>query len=145
MFARFVLHLRSVNSKNPMLKFSLSTCFVFCVSIAQAQFSYPDSSWFEANKIYLKIGINQDGIYRLSGIEITQAGLPSLTNLQLIHHGRVVAIKTVGETNGQLTADGYVEFYAEKTRVRSTRSFIILKKKGPTLIKVCFPTRLHIF
>jgi Peptidase family C25 len=74
------------------------------------------NEWIDYKKGYLKIEISTDGIYRISYDELKSAGLLSLKNLKMVHHGIEVKIKSFLESDGELKPGGYIEFYAEKNK-----------------------------
>ena len=86
-------------------------------SLAQFRFG---NEWIVPAQPYVKIGIVEDGIYRISYAELLNAGFAIETinpkNIQLFHHGRELAIEIIGEADGHFDASDFIEFYAEKNK-----------------------------
>lgn len=81
---------------------------------AQRQFG---NEWMQTGQKYLKVSVNQPGIYRL-GFDDIKAADPSFlqtnpANWQLFFRGEPVAIRIVGQQDGVFNAQDYVEFYGE--------------------------------
>jgi len=72
--------------------------------------------WIDYDRSYLKFTISEDGVYRVSGAELQQAGfdLSQFTGqeLQLVHWGKQVPIYL--SSNGQFGPDDYLEFVGRK-------------------------------
>ncbi|MCP9770144.1 T9SS C-terminal target domain-containing protein [Lacihabitans sp. LS3-19] len=90
--------------------------FIFLYSQVILGQTFIGNEWIDYSKPYLKLEIKEDGIYRLSYKEIKDAGFTSFKNLSIVHHGKVITIKTIGEQNGVLSETGFLEFYAEKNK-----------------------------
>ncbi|WP_338793867.1 C25 family cysteine peptidase [Bernardetia sp. MNP-M8] len=90
---------------------------------ANAQLYFPPSDfsqymdWIDYDKVYYKITVNEDGIYRINFQELVDAGIPVSLNpsrLQMYYHGKEIPIKVEGEIDGRLDSLDYVEFYGKK-------------------------------
>ena len=72
----------------------------------------------------IKIKINEDGVYRLTGADLQMAGLPLNSidpqNLELYNKGRAVPVFVAGARDGKLEANDYLEFYGEFNRGENT-------------------------
>ncbi|PIY12894.1 MAG: hypothetical protein COZ18_01020 [Flexibacter sp. CG_4_10_14_3_um_filter_32_15] len=102
--------------------FALGILFSFS-NQAKAQLYFPPADfsqymdWIDYDKVYYRITINEDGIYRLGFQELVDAGIPisiSPTRLQIYYHGQEIPIRVEGETDGRLDSLDYVEFYAKQ-------------------------------
>ena len=84
------------------------------VTTAQNRFG---NEWIKSGQNYLKLSINQAGIYRVDYEAIKTADASLLqTNpaaWQLFFRGQEVAIRVVGQQDGIFDAQDYVEFYGE--------------------------------
>jgi hypothetical protein len=77
-----------------------------------------------------KIGVDRDGLYRLSYADLQAAGMPVDTvdprTFRLSSQGRDVAINVAGEADGSFDPDDTVLFYGEQLRTRAVSDTIIL-------------------
>jgi hypothetical protein len=108
----FVIFEKKTSMRLIQLLFVLNIGLNFS-ALAQSQNT---SLWIDFNKSYLKVEVEKDGVYRISFEELSKSGLSRFTNLGLWYHGKPMAIKTVGEVNGELKAGGYIEFFGEKNK-----------------------------
>ncbi len=87
----------------------------------------------EAFKVY----VAQEGIYRLTYDQLSAAGVPvdSLDprTLQLFSNGQEVAIRVVGEADGQFNPADYVLFYGQGIRHKYTEDNVYWLTYGQTL------------
>ena len=71
------------------------------------------NEWIDYDKTYIKITLEQDGIYRVSRDELISAGVPlgqyDLTNLVMYHVGKSVPFYSD-------PAGNYIEFFGERNR-----------------------------
>lgn len=76
------------------------------------------NEWIDYSKTYFKIKIATDGIYRVSGQVLNNAGFPVAqvqgSQLRLYRMGKEVPIFT--STDGAITQQDYIEFLGEKNR-----------------------------
>jgi len=74
--------------------------------------------WVDYDKTYYKIKLAEDGIYRVTGAELQEAGVTlseiSGDELQLYHFGEQVPIRV--STSGQLGDQDFIDFYGKKNR-----------------------------
>jgi Peptidase family C25/Secretion system C-terminal sorting domain len=89
--------------------------FFWCkISLAQQRFA---NEWIQPNQEYLKITINESGVYRITGAELEDAGWNLATinsfNLQLFHHGKEIELLLSNYTNPLKSTD-FIEFFADK-------------------------------
>ena len=99
----------------PCLLYSLLFISILPVK-AQLTNSDPDPTrWINYSQTYYKIPIAQTGLYRLTAIELQQAGVPvsqiDPTTIQLVHRGIEQAIYVEGEADGHFDATDFLEFY----------------------------------
>ncbi|GAB3780506.1 hypothetical protein GCM10028818_32840 [Spirosoma horti] len=75
------------------------------------------NEWIQASQKYLKLSVNQAGIYRVSYDDIKAADasllLANPINWQLFFRGQEIAIRVVGQQDGVFGAQDYIEFYGE--------------------------------
>ncbi len=75
------------------------------------------NEWIKPNQPYLKISINQAGIYRLTYQDIKNADAAFLqsnpVHWQLFFRGKEVAIRIVNVQNGIFGEQDYIEYYGE--------------------------------
>ena len=107
-----------------MNKLILSTFimfFTFSVSYSQmtenGQTLY-GYEWINYDQTYIKMTVEQDGVYRVGKDELVAAGLPSnnigISELKLFHNGQLVPIFVSG--NGLFQGGDFIEFYGKKNR-----------------------------
>ncbi len=77
-----------------------------------------DNSWIDFNAEYIKIGVEEDGIYQLRPSDFSTLGLSTyitIPSLKMHHDGTLypIFIKDADE-NGYFDGNDYLEFYAEK-------------------------------
>ncbi len=74
--------------------------------------------WIDFSKEYLKIGIAEDGIYRLSKKDLTNFGVPAGSvdpkTYKVFLKGNEIPIYVEGEDNGIMEDDEFIEFYGHK-------------------------------
>ncbi|GAB2545408.1 putative type IX secretion system sortase PorU2 [Spirosoma aerophilum] len=82
--------------------------------LAQSRFG---NEWIKPGQSYLKVSVNQAGIYRLGYADIKAADasflLTNPARWQLFFRGQEVAIRVVGQQDGVFDAQDYIEFYGE--------------------------------
>ena len=76
------------------------------------------NEWINYDQQYIKILVAEDGLYRVSGQELSDAGVPTATvngsAFQLFHNGVEVPVRV--STNDIFSPDDFLEFYGEKNR-----------------------------
>lgn len=73
--------------------------------------------WVDYDKVYYKVIVNEDGIYRIGFQELIDAGIPISINparLQMYYHGKEIPIRVEGESDGRLDSLDYIEFYGKE-------------------------------
>ncbi|WP_020607020.1 C25 family cysteine peptidase [Spirosoma spitsbergense] len=75
------------------------------------------NEWITPGAQYLKLSVNQTGIYRLNVEDINKADATFLqtnpVNWQVFFRGKEVAIRIVGQQDGVFGNQDYIEFYGE--------------------------------
>ena len=96
--------------KTLRVHFFLLLSLIFSTA-AKAQFN---NSWIDYSKTYYKFKIGQDGLYRISGSVLRQAGLSGVpvTQFQLWRNGQEVPLFT-SISAGVLTDSDFIEFYGQ--------------------------------
>ncbi|NJL15288.1 MAG: hypothetical protein HC913_21295 [Microscillaceae bacterium] len=90
----------------------------FCLWVYSLGFSpawsQNTTAWIDFNQTYFKIKITQEGLYQIKAPTLSQAGLGGIDprTLQLFRKGQEQAIRVVGEEDGSLDANDFLEFYA---------------------------------
>ncbi len=97
-------------SKLFLLYFTLITAY----SNAQSKIG---NEWINKDFTYFKIKINTNGVYRINYSELKAAGMDidniNPKNLQMVHHGKNMAVWVEGESDGKFNTTDFIEFYAE--------------------------------
>jgi hypothetical protein len=90
--------------------------FLWVGASAQSQTPY-GNEWIHPTQSYLRLGIVQDGWYRLNTADLKQQGIDPATispqSLQLYRRGQEVAIQVQGQTDGRWDTADYLEFYGQ--------------------------------
>lgn len=98
--------------------FIIGCCLLWSVSSGQGP-----APWAEPGRMYFKIPVAADGIYRVTFEQLTQAGFPAGTSdpafIQLYHRGLEQAIYVEGEADNVFNAGDYIEFYGRRNDGRS--------------------------
>ena len=90
----------------------LLTVFLLAPVSAAAQPSF-DASWYDTDQPHVKISVAEDGVYRVTGADLQQAGLPlseiDPATLRLLENGRPIPLQYEGdEGDGVQPGDGLV-------------------------------------
>ncbi len=89
-------------------------CLTLLVSIGQP-FGH---EWIDFNQTYYRIRLINDGIYRLSQSDLTNAGIPITSidprRIQLFHRGIEQAIVIEGQQDGSFDPSDFIEFYGQR-------------------------------
>ncbi|HHS95356.1 MAG TPA: hypothetical protein ENJ45_02110, partial [Phaeodactylibacter sp.] len=107
-------------SKNYLL--ALSLLFLPFLLLAQMTINGNiryGNEWINYEQNYVKISLNEDGIYELSYEELQNAGVfsgtaPTGANLQVFYMGEEIPIQV--SNNGNLSSGDYIRFYGKKNR-----------------------------
>jgi len=82
---------------------------------ARAQFG---NEWIQYNQLYFKVGVAQDGVYRITYADLQSAGFPvgsvDPRRLQLFHRGTEQAIYVHGQDDAVFNPDDYIEFFGKR-------------------------------
>jgi len=88
---------------------------IVCFSFAHNSFSQNNYNWITPNKTYLKLFINEDGIYRISRTDFVNAGINTGTinprTVKVLYKGEEIPIFFQGEDDGVFDASDYFDFY----------------------------------
>lgn len=75
-------------------------------------------NWIDYNSSYLKIGVGQDGIYRINKSDLISFGMPVSVidprTLKLFESGKEVKINVKGEDDGVFDDNDYIEFWGKR-------------------------------
>lgn len=81
-------------------------------------------NWITPNKIYLKLYVNSDGIYRINKTDFTNAGINTASinprTVKLLYKGQQQPIFFQGEDDGVFDDNDYFDFYGKRNRGGST-------------------------
>ncbi len=76
------------------------------------------NEWIRPGQSYLRLGVIQDGWYRLKASDLQKIGVDPATiapqSLQLYRRGQQVPIQVKGQENGRLDSTDYLEFYGQR-------------------------------
>ncbi len=108
---------------------------IICFSLADSSFSQNNYNWITPNKTYLKLYINEDGIYRINSTDFTNAGInPGSVvprTVKVYYKGSEIPIFFQGEEDGSFDAADYFDFYGVRnaggpTKHRDANSNIVI-------------------
>ena len=98
-------------------------CFIqasFLSSSVLAQDTVYDDSWYTGQSNFIKIAVTQDGVYRMTGAELAQAGLSisqvNPENIRLLKNGAEVPIWIEGNNPTLLEGSDAIVFVGEQNR-----------------------------
>ena len=90
---------------------------LFGFSLSNFSFAQ-DSPWFRYDLTYYKIQTATTGIYRIPASKLTVLGIPlkriDPRYLRLYHRGKEVAVWVVGEQDGRLDSEDYLDFLGKR-------------------------------
>ncbi len=76
------------------------------------------NEWINFDQSYFKIPVAEDGMYRITGSELEEAGIPISdidgSNFQMFHNGQAYPIYL--STSSTLSESDFIEFYGQKNR-----------------------------
>ena len=88
-------------------------------SVAQAQEDPYDPSWYDPSRTYVKVAVVEDGVYQVTGADLTALGLSISSiaprNLKLYKNGTEIPLWYTGEGNA-LTPDAKIYFVGERNQ-----------------------------
>lgn len=92
--------------------------------------------WITPNKTYLKLHVADDGMYRITSNEFTQAGInPTIIDprtVKLYYKGIELPIYFEGEQDGSFDPNDYFDFYGTRNRGGLTNTYVA--GFGPTAL-----------
>ena len=88
----------------------ISVVGVLFILLANNLYAQYGNEWIEADKSYYKIQVVEDGLYRVTATELSNAGVPisniATSRYQLFHHGKEVAIQVFDDNgDGKISKD----------------------------------------
>jgi hypothetical protein len=88
------------------------------IIIAFSVFGQTGQEWINFSQSYYKIPVAKNGIYRLTYLDLQNAGLPigsiDPQTIQIFHRGIEQAIYIEGEDDAQLNPVDFIEFYGKE-------------------------------
>lgn len=105
-----------------LLLLSGLACLTPVLGWAQVGGNY-DASWYDSEAPYVRIGVTEDGVYRV-GAEAVSSALPEGTDLlgidpatiRLIENGTEIPIEVTGAQDGTLDAEDAITFVGRRNR-----------------------------
>lgn len=95
----------------------LLTAWLLFIGLTASAQALPGNEWIQADQLYLKLTVNQTGVYRISYSDIRNGDASFLktnpASWQLFFRGKEVAMRMSGEQEGVFTDQSYIEFYGE--------------------------------
>lgn len=94
----------------------LKTLLAFAVTLLLANQSQSQNySWITPNKTYLKLYVADDGVYRISRTDFTNAGINTSgidpRTVKVYNKGNQIPVFFQGESDGVFDANDYLDFY----------------------------------
>src|SRR4030095_2061871 len=93
-------------------------------------------NWITPNKTYLKLYVADDGIYRITRNEFTQAGINTSNidprTVKIYYKGQEIPVYFFGEQDGVFDPNDYIDFYGMRNYGGITNTY--LASYGPTVI-----------
>ena len=101
---------------------------LFLLIICSSGFSQ-NYGWITPNKAYLKLAVIDDGMYRISRTDFTNAGVTTSTidprTVKVYHKGVEIPIFFQGESDGTFDASDYMDFYGTRSYGGLTKYYTI--------------------
>ncbi len=101
-----------------MKKIILLCCFFLLIS--GEIYSQNNYNWITPNKTYLKLSINDDGVYRIANSDFTNAGISTSginpRTVKVLYKGVQIPIYFQGEDDGTFDPNDYFDFYGQRNR-----------------------------
>lgn len=96
-----------------------SNLLLFCFVVLFSDFCFSQNyNWITPNKTYLKLYINDDGIYRLDRSDFTAAGVSASginpRTIKVLYKGTQLPIYFSGEDDGTFDDGDFFDFYAQR-------------------------------
>lgn len=120
------LVLDSYSSIKPLSSFDKELKNIISNYIIAEQFrgtphiAFDDSTgnWIDSNKVYIKIGVGEDGLYRLNKAQLETINVSTLSidprTFKLYESGKEISIHVSGESDGIFDDTDYIEFWGSK-------------------------------
>ncbi|MEO8665006.1 MAG: C25 family cysteine peptidase [Ignavibacteria bacterium] len=91
---------------------------IVCLSLIDNSFSQNNYNWITPNKTYLKLYVNENGIYRLNSTDFSNAGINPGTidprTVKVLYKGNQLPIFFQGEDDGTFDNNDFFDFYGER-------------------------------
>lgn len=91
---------------------SFIICFLF-VNYSLSQ----NYNWITPNKTYLKMYVNEDGMYRINKSDFTNAGVTSVIDprtVKVFYNGNQIPVYFQGEEDGNFGDNDFIDFYGKR-------------------------------
>ena len=100
------------------------------IIIAISNISFSQTyNWITPNKAYLKLFVNDDGIYRISRTDFTNAGISTTSidprTVKVFNKGVEIPIFFQGESDGVFDAADYLDFYGTRNYGGLTKYYTV--------------------
>ena len=101
--------------KNILYNYSIAEQFRTSPKLLKSDSSF---SWIDFNSTYLKIGVCEDGLYRITKSDLSNYGISTSAidpeTFQLLNKGKEIPVYVKGEGDGIFDDQDYIEFFATK-------------------------------
>ncbi|MBV6479572.1 MAG: hypothetical protein HGGPFJEG_02357 [Ignavibacteria bacterium] len=102
---------------------------VFALSLLTGQVHSQNYGWITPNKDYLKLAVIEDGMYRISRTDFTNAGINTASidprTVKVYYKGSEIPVFFQGESDGTFDASDYLDFYGIRSYGGPTNYYTI--------------------
>jgi hypothetical protein len=106
----------------------ISIIAVLFISLSIFEINSQNYNWITPNKPYLKLYVIDDGIYRISQNDFTQAGINTAVidprTVKVYYKGFEIPIYFEGEQDGTFDAGDFLDFYGKRNYGGITRTYL---------------------
>ncbi|MCJ0743795.1 putative type IX secretion system sortase PorU2 [Pedobacter montanisoli] len=99
------------------MKYLYALVFIFLSFFCKAQTIY-GNEWIQKNQKYIKIKLNQDGVYKITHSQLSSLGFltgnPNPKNFQIYFRGKEIPVYIEGESDNTFDSNDFIEFYGQK-------------------------------
>ncbi|MDQ3021275.1 MAG: C25 family cysteine peptidase [Bacteroidota bacterium] len=94
--------------------------FTFIISFLFVNFSFSQNNynWITPNKTYLKLLVNDNGIYRINRSDFASAGVNTSgidpRTVKVLYKGNEIPVHFQGEDDGSFDENDYIDFYGKR-------------------------------
>ena len=104
--------------------------FLILILVFSVNFSFSQNyNWITPNKNYLKLSVVDDGIYRISRTDFTNAGISTASidprTVKVYNKGSEIPLYFVGENDGVFDVNDYFDFYGTRTYGGLTKYYTV--------------------